>query len=75
MDTAYLLKMDDSDIILDMGKLNGKPGSSTFNKFWLELHDCLKEIGPAVQERRHGEAMYMPVAISIRNLKELYQGN
>ena len=48
---AYYLKMDDPDVILDMGKLNGKPGSSTFDQFWLKLHDYLEEIGPAVQLR------------------------
>ncbi len=67
---TYLIKMDEPDVILDLRKLNGKPGSSTFDRFWLELRDYLEEIGPAVQERRHGEAMYMPVAISIRNLQE-----
>ena len=70
----YLLDMDDPDIILDLRKLNGKPSSSKFDVFWLELHNYLEEIGPAVQERRHGEAMYMPVAISVNHLREIISG-
>ena len=54
-----------------MRKLNGRPFSSKFDMFWLELQKYLEEIGPAVQERRHGEAMYMPVAISVNHLREI----
>ena len=32
-----LLAMNDPDIITDMRKMNGKPGSSEFNGFWLEF--------------------------------------
>lgn len=67
----YLLDMDDPDIVLDLRRLNGKPSSSKFDVFWLELQNYLDEIGPAVQERRHGEAMYMPVAISVNHLREI----
>jgi hypothetical protein len=69
-----LLDMDDPDIVLDLRKLNGKPSSSKFDAFWLELHIYLEEIGPAVQEGRHGEAMYMPVAISVNHLREIISG-
>ena len=34
---AYLLKMDDPDVILDMGKLNGKPGSRRIRILGQEL--------------------------------------
>lgn len=57
--------MDDPDIIIDMRKMNGKPSSSEFNGFWLELCSYLEEVGPDVQERRHGETMYMPAATSV----------
>ena len=67
----HLLDLDDPDIILDMRKLNGKPGSSEFDAFWQELSTYLKEVGPAVQERRHGQTMYMPVAISVNHLREV----
>ena len=50
-----VLDMDDPDIILDMRKRNGKPGSSEFDMFWLELSTYLEKVGPAVQERRRGE--------------------
>ena len=66
-----LLDVDDPDIIIDMRKMNGKPGSSEFNAFWLELNSYIEEVGPAVQERRHGETMYMPVAISVNHLREV----
>ena len=66
-----LLDMDDPDIVVDMRKLNGKPGSSKFDTFWLELSTYLEEVDPAVQERRHGETMYMPVAISVSHLREV----
>ena len=65
------LHMDDPDIIIDMRKMNGRPGSSEFNAFWLELNSYLEEVGPAVQERRHGETMYMPVAIPVNYLREV----
>ena len=65
-----MIDMDDPDIILDMRKLNGKPGSSGFDVFWCELSTYLEEVGSAVQERRHGETMYMPVAISMSYLRE-----
>ena len=65
-----MLDMGDPDIILDMRKLNGKSGSSGFDVFWHELSTYLEEVGSAVQERRHGETMYMPVAISVSHLRE-----
>ena len=66
-----LLDLDDPDIVMDMRKLNGKPGSSEFDTFWLELSTYLEEVGPAVQERRHGETMYIPIAISVNHLREV----
>ena len=70
----YLLDMDDPDIVLDLRKLNGKHSSSKFDDFWLELHNYIEELGPAIQERRHGDAMYMPVAISVSHLREIISG-
>lgn len=37
----FLLDMDDPDIVLDLRKLNGKPSSSKFDAFWLELHSYI----------------------------------
>jgi hypothetical protein len=67
----FLLDMNDPDIVLDLRKLNGKPSLSKFDAFWLELHSYLEEIGLAVQERRHGDSMYMPVAMSVNHLREI----
>ena len=44
---------------------------STFDTFWVELDKYIEELGPAVHERRHGETMYMPIAISVANLREI----
>ena len=63
--------MDDPDIIIDMRKMNGKPGSTEFDAFWFELTNYLEEVGPAVQERHHSETKYMPVAISVSHLREV----
>lgn len=56
---------------MDLRKLNGKPCSTKFDAFWLELSVYLEEVGLAVPERRHGEAMYMPFAISVSHLRDL----
>ena len=66
-----LVHMDDPDIIIDLRKMNGKPSSTKFDVLWSELSMYLEEAGLAVQERRHGESMYMPFAISVSHLRDL----
>ena len=66
-----LLDANETDLIPDLRKLNGKPNSSTFDTFWEEVAIYLDEINPAVDDRRHGEVCHMPVAISIRHLRDL----
>ena len=39
--------------------------------FWEELSKFLEEINPAVDDRRHGETLHMPIAVSIRHLREV----
>ena len=68
---AALLDANDSNLIFDLRKLNGRPKSSIFDDFWKELETYLQEINPAVDERRHGEVCHMPIAISIRHLREM----
>ncbi len=53
---------------MDLRKNNGKVQSS-FEEFWSELQKCLDEIITPVNERRHGDTMYLPIAISVRDLK------
>lgn len=59
------------DIMLDLRKLNGNPKSTLFDDFWLELSAFLEEVNPAVDDRRHGETLHMPIAVSIRHLREV----
>ena len=66
-----LVHLDDPDIILDMRQLNGNPQSTKFDPFWNELQLYLDEINLAVDERRHGDVLHLPVAISLRHLQEL----
>ena len=51
--------------------MNGKAKSSVFDLLWDELKLYLDETTQAVDERRHGEVMHMPFAISIRYLCDL----
>lgn len=66
-----VLQTDDPEIILDLRRTNGKPNCTIFDEFWDELQSYLDETTLAVDERRHGDVMHMPFAISIRHLLEL----
>ena len=66
-----VVELDDPDIVLDLRKLNGKPNSTMFDEFWHELQLYMDEVNLAVDERRHGDVLHMPLAISIRNLQEI----
>ena len=61
-----VISVDDPDIIL----ANGNPSSTIFDTFWQELQAYLDELLLAVDDRRHGEALHMPLAISVRHLRE-----
>ena len=69
--TRAFLDVNDPDIVLDLRRLNGKPNSTTFDAFWSELQFYLDEINLAVDERRHGDTLHMPFAISLRHLQEI----
>ena len=64
-----IAEVQDPEIILDLRKNNGKVQSS-FDDFWAELQKFLDEIVTPVNERRHGDTMYLPLANSIRDLRE-----
>ena len=68
--TKALLAIGDPDILLDLQKLNGNPKETHFDDLWTELSLFLEEVTPAVDERRHGEVLHMPIAISVRHLRE-----
>ena len=64
-----IIELQDPEIIMDLRKNNGKVQSS-FEDFWSELQKYLDEI-TSVNERRHGDTMYLPIAISVRDLREI----
>ena len=66
-----VLATGDPDVLLDLRKLNGNPRSTHFDNFWEELSLFLDEVTPAVDDRRHGEVLHMPIAISVRHLREI----
>ena len=66
-----ILHVDDPEIVLDLRRANGKPNSTIFDKFWDELQAYFDEMTLAVDERRHGDVLHMPLAISIRQLQEV----
>ena len=63
----FLVTSDDPFILLDMRALNGKPGSTKFDTFWDEVDKLVLE-NAAVQERRHGDCLYLPIAMSVEDL-------
>ena len=65
-----VLRFDDPELVLDLRRANGNPQSAIFYVFWQQLQDYLDEI-TAVDERRYGDVLHMPLAISVRYLQEL----
>ena len=66
-----LLDLDDTEIIMDLREMNGNPKSTKFDAFWNELAEYLEEITTAVDERRQVDVMHMPLAISVRHLRDI----
>ena len=66
-----VLHVDDAEVILDLRRANGRPNSTIFDKFSEELQAYFDETPLAVDERRHGDVLHMPLAISIRQLQEV----
>ena len=66
-----VLNFNDLAIVLDLRKTNGHPSCDLFDPFWEEVQAYFDEINLAVDERRHTEVLHMPVAVSIRHLKEV----
>ena len=66
-----LIDLDDPDIVIDLRRLNGRVTNDKFNPFWDELQAYLDELGLAVDERRHSGVLHMPIAVSIRHLRDI----
>ena len=66
-----MLTIGDPDILLDLQKLNGNIKVTLFDDFCTELSLFLEEVIPAVDDRRHGEMLHMPIAVSVRHLRDI----
>lgn len=64
----FLVTSDDPSLLLDMRTLNGKPGSTKFDAFWDEVDKLVVE-NASVQEWRHGECLYLPIVMSVEDLR------
>ncbi|PKC62311.1 hypothetical protein RhiirA1_443979 [Rhizophagus irregularis] len=67
-DLYKLIEMD-SNITVDLRINNGFKGTS-FDIFWEEVDSYFNENTPAVDDRRHGSTLYIPIVLSIRDLRE-----
>ncbi|CAB4391120.1 unnamed protein product [Rhizophagus irregularis] len=65
-----MLALEDPSIIFDLLNNNGFKGNK-FDIFWNELDMYFNEETPAVDDRRHNTTMHMPLAISIRDLRDI----
>ena len=65
-----VLRFEDLELVLDLRRANGNPQSTIFDVFWKELQHYLDEV-TAVGERRHGDILYTPLAISVCHLQKL----
>ncbi len=58
--------------IAEHTEFNGKVKSSAFDDpFWDELQVYLDELIPTVDEHRHSATLHMPIAISVRHLRDI----
>ena len=62
------LSADDTDIIVDMRKHNGRTSDPRYDVFWAKLGSILEEKA-VVHERRKDDTCYMPDWISIQDLR------
>lgn len=66
----FLLQSDAPEMFYDLRKNNGRPKDTKLDPFWNALDSYLEEVS-VVQERRHSDKMYMPLAISCQDLIEI----
>ncbi|GET62180.1 hypothetical protein GLOIN_2v1885121 [Rhizophagus irregularis DAOM 181602=DAOM 197198] len=67
--TPVLLRNLYHDLTVDLRINNGFKGTS-FDIFWEEVDSYFNENTPAVDDRRHGSTLYIPIVLSIRDLRE-----
>ena len=66
----FILESNDTDLLWDLRKLNGHPKKTASDPFWQGLQKYIDEFA-AVDERRHSDILYLPVATSIENLCQI----
>ncbi|WAR16034.1 hypothetical protein MAR_030628 [Mya arenaria] len=64
----YLLQNNETELIIDLRKNNGRPLSKEFDQFWSALDNYLTEKS-VVHERRQSDVNYMPFAMSVEDLQ------
>ena len=67
----FILESNDTDLLWDLRKLNSHPKKKTFDSFWHELQKYIHEFA-AVDERKHSDILYLPVATSIENISQIF---
>ncbi|XP_033730726.1 uncharacterized protein LOC117320173 [Pecten maximus] len=65
-----LLTGDDPELLLDYRALNGKDVDTHFGEFFAAMGDYFDKQLLQVHDRRHGNELYLPLAISVEDLKE-----
>ena len=66
--TNFVMSSGDDGRLLDFRTTNGNFGSTVFDAFWDEVQQLFNEYTLSVHERRHETYLYLPFAISIREL-------
>lgn len=67
--TAFF-ELEESDLVFDL-RQTYSGNSSKFDLFWSKAKEFLEEdVGTAVDDRRHSQAVHLAKAISVRDLRE-----
>ena len=67
----FILHSDEADLMFDLRVQNGQTKGTKFDRFWQEVSSYFDEYNPAVQERRQTQTLYLPLAMSIEDLREI----
>ena len=64
----WILDSDESNFLVDYHSGSGQLKDGDFQPFWDEVNKYMNEQELAVHERRHGETMFLPLAVSMTSL-------
>lgn len=68
----FIIETDDPELVWDLRTNNGRPINEKLNPFWEALDQFINRES-VVHERRHGNQTYMPIAISLEDLRDQVQ--